>query len=363
MSHLSRVAVVQLAKATWRGLACRRAALNRRLVAAVCLFLAASATGAAASGAQHASASTLTPTPNSGHSYATTFPNTENPMSEGGHWGAGTTSPGNTNVQTTPGHAFGTFAVNGGPTYQDSIAVLNGTFGPDQSVQGTVVNNAQGSYVEDELLLRGNLTPSPATGRWYECTFSLDTDKGYALIVRLNGGGNSDFNILSQTNPGAPKTGDVISATAVGNVITEYINGVQVNQVTDSAISTGNPGIGFSNDTGGDGLVGLSAFAANDNSTMPTATPTATSTATVAPTNTPVPTATATAVPASPTPTSTATSMPPTPTTTPTLTSPAGSTAPASSAPGVRSARHPHFGAPVSAQPEQTAQSDGPGQR
>jgi hypothetical protein len=207
--------------------------------------------------------------------YSTVFSNTEDPLSEGGAWGAGVSSTGNTNVQTTPGHAFGTPFVSGGATYQDSIAVLNGTFGPDQKAEGTVVNNAQGSYVEDELLLRATLPPSPTSGRWYECTFSLDSDKGYAIIVRLNGGGdftilshivrlNGDgaFTILSQTNPGAPKTGDVISATIVGNVITEYINGVQVNQVTDGAISTGNPGIGFSNDTGSDGQVGLSAFTA-----------------------------------------------------------------------------------------------------
>jgi hypothetical protein len=233
------------------------------------------------------------------NSYSTVFSNTEDPLSEGGAWGAGVTSPGNTNVQTTPGHAFGTFAVNGGATYQDSIAVLNGTFGPDQKAQGTVVNNAPGSYVEDELLLRATLTPSPSSGRWYECTFSLDSDKGYALIVRLNGGGSGDFSILSQTNPGAPKTGDVVSATVVGNVITQYINGVQVNQVTDNAISAGNPGIGFSNNTGLDGRVGLSAFTAQTTSQGPAAAPV------VAPTSTPTAVPTSPAIRATAQPTST----------------------------------------------------------
>jgi hypothetical protein len=36
-----------------------------------------------------------------------------------------------------------------------------------------------------------------------------------------------------------------VKATIIGNVITAYINGVQVNQVTDNTFTSGNPGVGF----------------------------------------------------------------------------------------------------------------------
>jgi len=39
--------------------------------------------------------------------------------------------------------------------------------------------------------------------------------------------------------------GDVVKATIVGDVITVYINGVQINQARDSTYATGNPGMGF----------------------------------------------------------------------------------------------------------------------
>jgi hypothetical protein len=39
--------------------------------------------------------------------------------------------------------------------------------------------------------------------------------------------------------------GDMVRATIVGQVITAYINGVQVLQATDDTYSGGSPGIGF----------------------------------------------------------------------------------------------------------------------
>jgi hypothetical protein len=39
--------------------------------------------------------------------------------------------------------------------------------------------------------------------------------------------------------------GDIVKATIVGNVITAYINGVQVLQATDGTYASGSPGIGF----------------------------------------------------------------------------------------------------------------------
>ena len=41
------------------------------------------------------------------------------------------------------------------------------------------------------------------------------------------------------------KNGDELKASAVGNVITVYINGVKKAQVRDDTFKTGNPGIGI----------------------------------------------------------------------------------------------------------------------
>ncbi|HZT62499.1 MAG TPA: hypothetical protein VFA36_05150, partial [Burkholderiales bacterium] len=40
-------------------------------------------------------------------------------------------------------------------------------------------------------------------------------------------------------------TGDVIKATIVGNVIRAFVNGVLIFQASDSAITSGQPGIAF----------------------------------------------------------------------------------------------------------------------
>jgi len=57
-------------------------------------------------------------------------------------------------------------------------------------------------------------------------------------------------------------TGDVVTATIVGNVITAYKNGVPLARVTDNTHSAGNPGIGFHE--GINGVYGISRFTATD---------------------------------------------------------------------------------------------------
>jgi hypothetical protein len=64
--------------------------------------------------------------------------------------------------------------------------------------------------------------------------------------------------------------GDVVKATIVGNVITAYINGVQVLQATDNTYATGSPGMGFylQGTTGVNSDYGLTSFTASDGSTL-----------------------------------------------------------------------------------------------
>src|SRR6267154_1724242 len=99
-------------------------------------------------------------------SYSTTFPLTENPISEGGIWTNGKAVGIDwSNVRTTAGLAFGT--QTGFDGLNDSIAVLHGTWRPNQTATATVhtVNQQSGGVFEEvELLLRFTIAGDNATG-------------------------------------------------------------------------------------------------------------------------------------------------------------------------------------------------------
>ena len=204
--------------------------------------------------------------------YRTRFPLTENPISEGGNWINGQAAGLDwANIRTTRGFAFGT--ESGMVKYADSTALLKGTWGPNQTVQATVrtVNQNEKIYEEVELRLRSSLSPHKATG--YEVNFRcLKTPKAYTQIVRWNGALGS-FTILKSVGGSrfGVTTGDVVKATIVGNVITSYINGVQVLQVTDSTFSAGSPGIGFylEGATGVNADFGFTSFSAAPTTSEP----------------------------------------------------------------------------------------------
>src|SRR5439155_17446512 len=73
--------------------------------------------------------------------YSTTFPATENPISEGGNWTSGSaagTCGGSLcyyNFRTTQGFAFGTMPVGVGA--RDSTAILTGSWGRNQTITAT----------------------------------------------------------------------------------------------------------------------------------------------------------------------------------------------------------------------------------
>lgn len=178
--------------------------------------------------------------------YSTQFTTDENPISEGGSWTNGKAIGLDwSDVAVSSGLAYGIESGSGG--YDDSTAILTGTWAPNQMTQATVrsVNQNDGIYEEVELRLRSSLTAHRSTG--YEINFRCSkTVNTYTQIVRWNGplgdftylnaGGGSNFGVAN---------GDIVKATAIGNVITVYVNGVQVLQATDSTYGTGNPGMGF----------------------------------------------------------------------------------------------------------------------
>ena len=179
--------------------------------------------------------------------YHSDFPKNENPISEGGHWlNGGTAGLDWGNVLTTPGKVFGD-QTPGSPPYKDPTALLTGSWGADQTAEGTVysINPNATYYQEVEIRLRSSISPHRITG--YEI-FSrcLKTEAAYISIVRWNGplGDFTELTHLDGSQYGV-KTGDVLKATIIGNVITGYINGVKVTQTTDDTYTTGNPGVGF----------------------------------------------------------------------------------------------------------------------
>jgi hypothetical protein len=186
-------------------------------------------------------------TPGSQHRvYTTRFPLAENPISEGGQWVNGRQEGLDwADVCTRAGFAFGTEP--GTAKYDDSTALLIGTWGPDQMAQATVrtANQSARIFEEVELRLRSSLSPHHATG--YEILFRcLKTEEAYLEIVRWNGP-LGDFTYLNRGTGSryGVADGDVVEATIVGNVITAYINGVLMLQATDDTYASGSPGMGF----------------------------------------------------------------------------------------------------------------------
>jgi hypothetical protein len=178
-------------------------------------------------------------------SYSTRFLHDEDPISEGGKWINGRKDGIDWyNVITKNGVAYG--AVSQG-AYTDPTALLSGTWGKKQTVKATVFsrNQTEKYYQEVEIRLRSTLSPHHCTG--YEVFWRcLKTRYAYVEIVRWNGK-VGDWTSL-QKHTGAQygvKTGDLVEATIAGNVITGYVNGVEMISATDNTYKEGNPGIGF----------------------------------------------------------------------------------------------------------------------
>ena len=174
--------------------------------------------------------------------FSTNFDLTELPLSEAGVWkNAGLDW---TFVATAGGYAFGTQTGNDG--YNDSYAHLSG-FPPNQSASAVIhlESGITAAYTEVEILLRWSDSAHNAIG--YEC--NLAHDGSYAQIIRWPGKlgtGLNDFAFIGAGSaPNGVHDGDVFSAQVIGTTITSYLNGKQLATATDSAVMSGDPGIGF----------------------------------------------------------------------------------------------------------------------
>lgn len=186
-------------------------------------------------------------------SYGTNFPLTETSISEGGRWRGGLTDGGSWHdIRTAAGIAYGTqlSGPTSGPPYDDSMACLS-DFPPDHSASVIVNIDPAGNvglFHEAELLLRWDISPGVARG--YECNYAYNG--AYSQIAIWNGPQNSFGTFVDPGDPnGALQTGDVLLATAIGNVISMYRNGVLTCQLIDTSgagggakWTDGNPGLG-----------------------------------------------------------------------------------------------------------------------
>src|SRR5689334_11091689 len=200
--------------------------------------------------------------------FSTTFPATENPISEGGKWINTVGGTWNAPVSTaggTPGHAVGL----GSSGFNDSIAMLTGSFTADQQVTATAYRGGASGAAEIELHLRMSMVR--AAGGNPDRVFSYEVDvlpsTGQIVIARWNGP-QGDFMDLSTGSISGINDGDVIDATVTGpasaTVITVKLNCVTIVTATDTAgLATGNPGIGFDAGTQANGAnFGIRSFTA-----------------------------------------------------------------------------------------------------
>ena len=183
--------------------------------------------------------------------YATDFSSAENPISEDGNWiNGGITGLDWHNVQTGGGYAYGTTAA---VRYSDPTAVLTGSWGADQYIEGVVYSAGPNAsqFEEVELRLRTTITAHSITG--YEvCLRSLrGNSESYLQIAKWVGPlatEISDFIMLFEQT-GADwgvQDGDVVRAEIIGDTIRVWVNGVLKATVVDpSPFPTGSPGIGM----------------------------------------------------------------------------------------------------------------------
>ena len=160
-------------------------------------------------------------------------------------------------MRTAGGIAFGTNGVS--DTYDDSYALLRGSFGPDQTIEAVVFrdpNLTPGPAHEVELRLRSSDDNSNVRG--YECLFNW---YGGVQIFRWNGpwGDVVEIPAVEWRSLGRNLvTGDVVKASIVGSEIKLFINGVLMARGFDSTFKTGQPGIAFFIRPGGStALLGL----------------------------------------------------------------------------------------------------------
>lgn len=191
-------------------------------------------------------------------SYSTSFPGTENPVSESGAWikrglaeGLDWTDP----ATDGTGICYGTQAV-GSPVVDDSVGHLGG-FSNDHQITVTFKNDQSfgTADIEVEAHLRCTITAHSIIS--YELSWQNNgAGKASLYLVQWQGARGSFIFLPNPPGTATPlftnvdiSTGATGGAKIVGSLITLYSNGSVLGTYdtsTDAApITTGNPGMGF----------------------------------------------------------------------------------------------------------------------
>ncbi len=206
--------------------------------------------------------------------YTTTFPLTENPISEGGNWIGGLEGGLDwSDMQTGGGVASGMVRSNNGGQYNDPTALLNGTWGPNQTVTATVYVSGSNPGSEVELRLHSSMSSHVSNGYEVDAA-ATGTGSNFLVLVRWNGAlGNFTFlgttcnypAVCGQVRGINVNNGDVLKATINSSgVINAYINGTLIATATDTTFPGGNPGMGTDGPIGTEPNWGFSSFTATD---------------------------------------------------------------------------------------------------
>ena len=197
--------------------------------------------------------------------YTTNFPLSENPISDGGRWVNGGIF-GKTDVQTAPGKAYGTMVSFNGSQFIDSCACLSG-FGPNHEVLCTISNSGAVNGLEVEILLRADITSAHVFLYELDCVYA---DGGIHLVRwDMTKANPNSYTVLRKSHTVLRKLlggeapfsdGDQVYAKIVGTLVTCRYKRVGEGAFSDLftydtahdpvRYSSGNPGIGFWNETG-----------------------------------------------------------------------------------------------------------------
>lgn len=185
-------------------------------------------------------------------SYSTNFPANENPISESGNWTNTVSNTWSAPVSTTGGHAVGL----GSTGVNDSIAMLVGNYGRDQTISATVYRGGSSGAAELELHLRMTMIPG-STDKINTYEIDIVPSLAWVVVAKWQGAQGAYANLGTGTI-GSVNDGDVFTASAIGpvnnTVFTVTKNGATILTVSDtSAYVTGNPGIGFDAGSSSDG--------------------------------------------------------------------------------------------------------------
>lgn len=198
----------------------------------------------------------------------TTFPATEDPISEGGRWNTTVPASWTTNVSTIGGNPGVAHGPNSSAS-NDSITILNGSWGPNHTVKVTASVTGTVGAAEIEMLLRFNFDVPGNQVTGYEV--DIVPANSNVVVARWNGN-QGDVTVISSAVIGAAVDGDLWEASISGpanavKVIVKLNGAVLIDGTTlDTAgVATGRPGMGFDAATVANGnAFGIKSFFATD---------------------------------------------------------------------------------------------------